>query len=362
MLPFAAALTALTPLVMACAREEAPMASGHAVASREIAVGDDETDASTFAWSPDGARVAVLARLVRKVSLYDVQSGTRLSVLDDLAGGASSVAFLADGRVVAAPRGVPGTAASVWRPETGEVAQLPSPGGDPGDTATNMLLSFGVDPGSQRLLGIHKVRAGQGYAMRLALYDAASLTLVTAGGGSASKVAMAPGGQQAALVGQDGQVAVIDIASGRQVAHINAHINPVQHLAWSADGKRLATGTMPQGYGKDRRTGQLGPLHDTELLKLWDVATGDLLAVAGTVSGGVVSIDFSRDGKWLAVADGDGNVRLLDARSLRESALLASEGRPAGQEVRFSPDSQCLGRLRQAERRLALHRVAGAGS
>jgi len=30
--------------------------------------------------------------------------------------------------------------------------------------------------------------------------------------------------------------------------------------------------------------------------------------------------------------------------------------------VRFSPDSQWLGRLRQAERRLALHRVAGAGS
>lgn len=339
------------------------MASGPAsdTTVREIAVGDDETDASTFAWSPDGARVAVLARLVRKVSLYDVQSGTRLSVLDELAGGAASVAFLPDGRIVAGPRGAPDAAASVWTPETGAVTPLPSPGGDAGDPVTNKLMVFAVDPASQRLLGIHKMRSGQGYAMRLALYDTAALALVTAGGGSASKVALAPGGARAALIGQDGQIAVIDVASGRQVAHINAHLNAVTQLAWSADGTRLATGTMPQGYGKDRRTGQLGPIIDTELLKLWDASTGDLLAVASTVSGGVVSLDFSRDGKWLAVADGDGNARLLDARSLRESALLASEGRPAGQEVRFSPDSRWLGRLRLAAKRLALHRVGGAG-
>lgn len=327
---------------------------------REFPVGDDATDAGTFAWSPDGARVAVLARLVRKVSLFDARSGSPVATLDDLAGGTTSIGFTADGRVVAGPRGEQGGGAFVWTPGSGDVRPLPSPEGKSDDPVTSRLSSFAIDPAGQRLIGIHRARMGQGYTSRLALYDLAALSLVTTGGGPASQVAIASGGQKAAIVGQDGQVGIIDLATGAQILHINAHLNAVLHVAWSADGRHIATATMGEGFGLDRRTGQHGPLRDTELLKLWDATTGELVAVGDSVSGGVVSLDFSRDGKWLAVADAEGNVRLLDARSLREARVIASEGKPATQEVRFSPDSRLLGRLRTGPRQLAIHDVAAA--
>lgn len=50
--------------------------------------------------------------------------------------------------------------------------------------------------------------------------------------------------------------------------------------------------------------------------------------------------------------------RLLDAHSLKEAILIATAGRPATQEVRFSPDSRLLGRLLTGPRQLAIHEVA----
>jgi len=212
--------------------------------------------------------------------------------------------------------------------------------------ATNQLLVFSVDPISGRLFGAHNMPSGKGHVLRLALFDLSDNRLIGVGGGPASEVAIAPGGEQGAIVGQDGQVSIIDLASGAVLRHIVANNNSVDQIAWSADGKRVATGTAAIGFGLDRATGKYGPLVDKNLLQLWDAKTGQQIASATQIEDGVASIDFSRDGRWMAVADTHGDVHLFEPNGLRYIGKAASEKEPMTVRVRFSPNSKKLARLR----------------
>ena len=323
----------------ACAGKDVTLLS---LDQRQIAVGDAETDVSEFAWSGDGRRVAVLGALVRKITVFDVAAGKSVAVLDDLAGGASSLAFLSDGSILCAPRGSPGSAASIWSPDSGSLAFLPGPSGG-SDTLANMLSSFSLDRDSGRLLGIFRTRAGDRVILHLAIYDAASAKLLASRVLPATAVAVAPGGAQAAIVGQSGQIDIIDLNSGNMLRHIDANHNRVEQIGWSPDGKWLVTGTSPQGYGLDPATGKYGPLRDTSLLQVWDAQSGQKVAAAAGIANAVRSLDISRDGRLVAAALSDGTVRILKLADLAEIARMPETGKPTDMRVRFSPDSRQLG-------------------
>lgn len=326
----------------------------------EFSVADGEAAASDFAWSPDGRRVAVLSRLLRKVTVFDSVSGIRLAGIDDLTGGVASVAFDAHGNVVIPPKGSPGPGAMLWDAQRGRILLLASPGGDPGDTATNMLLSFSVDRASNRLVGVHQVVSGQGTRLRLATYDLADGRLLFVGGPVASDPSLAPGGQRVAVIGQDGQPAIIDPMTGATIMHIEANRNPVRVLAWSPDGRRLATGTIAQSFGLDRATGQREQLRDSALLQLWDVTSGQRLGASTTIDSGITSIDFSPDGRWLAASDSLGASYVYDAATLAGEHRVAREANPQTVILRFSPDGSRLARLRTAGSMLAIDDMIAA--
>jgi WD40 repeat protein/serine/threonine protein kinase len=72
---------------------------------------------------------------------------------------------------------------------------------------------------------------------------------------------------------------------------------PSLNMAFSPDGKRLATGG------------------EKNLIKIWDVQTGNVLQRLPGHRGDVYAVAFSRDGRWIASGSEDSTVKVWDGRS-----------------------------------------------
>ena len=94
-----------------------------------------------------------------------------------------------------------------------------------------------------------------------------------------------------------GQVKLWDVATGREIAAIKGHGRGVTKVAFSRDGKLLATGASDN------------------TIKIWDVATRtEVRALTGHTSS-IESIDFTPDGRLLASASEDGSTFLWDTKT-----------------------------------------------
>jgi len=94
-----------------------------------------------------------------------------------------------------------------------------------------------------------------------------------------------------------GQVQLWDVASGREIGVIKGHGRGVSKVAFSRDGKLLASG------GTDNS------------IKIWDVGTQRELSTLKGHTSNIESIDFSPDGRLLASASDDGSTFLWDTKS-----------------------------------------------
>jgi WD40 repeat protein len=104
-----------------------------------------------------------------------------------------------------------------------------------------------------------------------------------------------------------------------------------QSLAFSPDGRLLATGLSPASFA----TGESS-------VSLWDVATQRLLAATPVrPAGGVNAVDFSPDGQLVAAGNGWGDVDVLNVPdlSVAEEPLQAPDG---VLDVAFSVDGSSL--------------------
>jgi eukaryotic-like serine/threonine-protein kinase len=122
---------------------------------------------------------------------------------------------------------------------------------------------------------------------------------------------------------QGGILKIWDVAAGRERASWKAHAKAVRGAAFSPDGRRLATG------GWDH------------LVALWDVATGGQLAAFEGHSGGVWGVAFSPDGRRVASAGSDKTARLWDVEARRSLRVLRGHGEVVVAAA-FSPDGRLL--------------------
>ncbi|OEU90822.1 hypothetical protein DB35_04575 [Streptomyces abyssalis] len=211
-----------------------------------------------------------------------------------------------------------------------------------------------------------------------------------AGEGGAPAVAFAPDGRTLATGGADGAVRLWDVRRPERLRPVGeplrGHEDAITSVAFAPDGRTLATGGeddtarlwhvpklveqgIPHGRSRARPAGEALTGHDQPVnsvafaadgktlatgsedrtVRLWDVRRTDRVRPAGEELAGhrgpVRSVAFAPDGKTLATGSGDSTVRLWDVAD-------RARPEPLGQEltghldtvtsVAFSPDGDSL--------------------
>jgi WD40 repeat protein len=153
---------------------------------------------------------------------------------------------------------------------------------------------------------------------------------------NARSIAFSSDGQRLAAAGSDGIVRIWQVATGQLLRELKGHSGGLYAVAISHDGKTIAS-----GGGGD------GTAPQANEVRLWDAKTGELIArfeedegeLKG-LKGWIYDLDFSPDDRTLAVATPYA-VRIWNVS--RRKQLHRLEG--AAYAVRFAPDENRLAML-----------------
>ncbi len=278
------------------------------------------------AYSPDGRLIAVAVGHV--VQLRDAQSLMIQATLEGHNGDVSSLVFHPDGTILASGS-QDDPVVRLWDTRTGrELAQLR------GHDDWIRSLAFSADG---RLLA-------SGSADRTArIWDmTTNRALVTLRGHTdlLGNVAFSPDGQRLASASRDGTARLWDVATGRQIDdfRFTAPVEPQSQtpfwltgIAFSPDGRQIAVGSIDGN------------------VYLLDAATGNLQRTLRGHDGWVVirGLAYSPDGRLLASASLDGSVRLWNPTSGATRGVLRQRGlrllglswSPDGEQILSSSDA-----------------------
>jgi WD40 repeat protein len=276
------------------------------------------------AFSPDGRQLAT-ASADKTAKVWDVRTGREILSLQGHTSALFGVAFSPDGQRIATT-GIWEQTVKIWDARTGrEILTLRG--------HTRWVLGVAFSPDGQRLAtgsddGMTKlwdVRTGQ--------------ELLTLKGHTASlwSVCFSSDGQRLATASGDATVKIWDMRVGQEALTLQGFPRGVSDVAFSPDGQRLASagGTRYASVGgNDLRTAEV-------MTKVWDASTGqELLALTGK-TGAVISVAFSPDGRRLATGSEDGTTKLWDAHSGQE--LVTIQGHTDRvRTVAFRPDGRRL--------------------
>ncbi len=122
-------------------------------------------------------------------------------------------------------------------------------------------------------------------------------------------------------------VFLLDWAAGRVVGLLEGHASPVQALAFTADGKRLASGDQ---FGE---------------VRLWDVSSRKSVRALPASKKGIKGLAFSPDGRSLAVAAHEPTVRIWAVATGKVGVELVHRGWRGPdvlEALAWSPDGKAL--------------------
>jgi len=347
--------------------------------------------ASSLAVSPAGDRIAA-GTLAGDVEVWEAATGRPLWRQRGLQGAVAAVAFSADGRRLAAGsytlpiergfRGPIGTLA-FWDVATGRpLRQAPVVTRSLAFLADGRLLTadgegvtaWTVAGAPQRLFaGTVMYVAASPAGDRVAVVDREGGTRIVGLDGhpvvrlptaEGARLAYSPDGTRLAVT-QGSQVVLHDALSGAELSRFWGHDDPILTVAFSRDGRRLATGASDRTlrlwdatavrtrewslagveavrtltYSPDSSVVAVSDDHST--ITLIDVASGRRLYTRAVPGGRAWKVAFSDDSRLMALASAEGVVSVLDTRSGTPLSNIKAHGADAW-NVAFRPDNKAI--------------------
>ena len=257
-------------------------------------------------YSADGTHLAI-ARSVG-VWLYDINSDKAPELLTTDTTGADNVSFSPDGQILAA--GCEDELIRLWDVSTGEHKKTLI-----AEHGRDLRVRFSHDGDTLASWGNREVN----------LWDVATSTHKKASREYEDYTNVSINGDDVTLVSinkKNDYIRLLDFTTGEENKKLRGHTESVESIAFSPDGKTLASGSADK------------------TVRLWDVATGKHKQ---TLKGHRKSIDgiaFSADGQLLATT-GDNTVRVWDV--LTGTHKKTFEGHTSDVKgVAFSPDGRTI--------------------
>ena len=255
-----------------------------------LALKGHKNNVTSVAVSPDGKRI-VSGSLDHTLKVWDAASGRTLETIKAHNGQVYCVAFSPDGKRIAS--GGEDRMVTVWDSSTGrELATLQGHVGP--------VTSVAFSPDGKRI-------AGSSDDNTIRVWDATlGTSLLTLYNVTVTSVAFSPDSKRIASGSTDHTIRVWDAATGHELLTLRGHTNGVMAVAFSPDGKRIASCSgdiaLPLSHGNGDNT-----------VRLWDAATGqETLTLRGHAEA-VNCLAFSPDGKRIASGSYDDTLKVWDA-------------------------------------------------
>jgi len=138
-----------------------------------------------------------------------------------------------------------------------------------------------------------------------------------------NSIAFSPDGKKLATGSVDNSAKIWDLESGKQTLSLDGHTNNVTSVAFSPDGKKLATGS------------------EDNSARIWDLESGKQTLSLDGHADNVTSVAFSPDGKRLATGSYDNSAKIWDLESGQQTLSL-DRHTSFVLSVAFSPDGHKL--------------------
>jgi WD40 repeat protein len=301
---------------------------------------------SRAAFSPDGKRILAIGNFV-KVAVWDAETGQALQALEGQRSMLTALVFSSDGKLMAT--GSADRTISLWDVKTWRVI--------------NTLIGHGNAIAELAFSKDSKTLASASTDKTIKLWDVAAdpNPLLRMG---VAFVAYSPDGRTMATA-QGKEVKLWDTATWNMVGTLTGHTAEIKSLAYSADGKILASGSGDKtatlwdaATGLERFTlkGHTGKVlgvalspdgrllatgSEDKTVRLWDVTTGQELARLDGHEAVVHGVVFSSDGRLIASASHDTTVRIWNVAARREAYVFRGHTSEV-YNVAFSPDGKLL--------------------
>jgi RNA polymerase sigma factor (sigma-70 family) len=264
------------------------------------------TGAVLSALSGDQKRAATADVNSGLIRLWDLSTGTELWHQDARVGMRNPPVFIPDGKGLI-------TASSdgdvlLWDVAGGrEVRRL--------ETVPRLTEAVGVSPDGRWLVslgggGIHAWEIASGKPLPWSPLEAPKQRCV----------AFSPDGKLFATGDWDRVITLWNSTRGKKVRRLEGHRGSVYSVAFSPDGRTLASASCFNAFFA-------GAGQDDEI-RLWDVDTGREIRRLGGHRGGYWQVAFSADGRTLVSAGEDGRVRLWELATGRERRSFAGHEGP----------------------------------